>query len=581
MKFDKRFLRQVPGVRGYLAVTILVGTVLGVLIVIQAYYLSSIINGAFLVSQTLSQMWRPMLILLGVILTRALLTWGSGVAANHIAGRIKTDLRERLLLHLFSLGPAYTRGERSGELVNTMVEGVEALDPYFSQYLPQLFLSVLVPAIILITVFSIDVPSAIILLIMTPVLPFLMAIAGMMAGAETKRHWQALSLMSAHFLDVLQGLPTLKLFGRDEEEVESIRKVSDRFRRTTMGTLRIAFFSSLILEEGATISTAIIAVEIGLRLLVGQMAFQPALFVLLLAPEFFLPLRLLGAKYHAGMTGSVAVQRIVEICETPAPKQVSAEQPDVQPAPHALSLESIRFDKVDYTYDGQRPALHKISFQISPGQKVALVGPSGAGKSTIAHLLLRFINADSGTISVGGKSLEEIAIQQWRKQIAWVPQHPYLFNATVAENIRLGGPQASLEEVREAAQLAHAHEFISALPQAYDTMIGERGSRLSGGEAQRISLARAFLKNAPLLILDEATSNLDPEYQAQVLESIAHLERGRTVLIIAHRLSTVYDADQIVVVDGGCIVEVGTHHTLLRHSGIYRQLINAYERRSA
>ena len=580
MKIDKRLLRQLPGIRSYLIVIVLMGTLLGILVIIQAYALSHIISRVFLSARTLSQVWGLMLIFLGVILVRACIAWSREVAASHIAGRIKTYLRERLLSHLFSLGPTYTRGERSGELVSTIVEGVEALDPYFSQYLPQYFLSVLVPALILITIFTVDVPSGIILLIIAPILPLLMAMVGLMARAETKRHWHTLRLMSAHFLDVLQGLTTLKLFGHSQEEEAQIRQVSEQFRHTTMGTLRIAFFSSFILEEGATISAAIIAVEIGFRLLIGQMPFQPGLFVLLLAPEFFLPLRLLGAKYHAGMTGSAAMQRLVEILETPVPQAgpvpyASAQQPTLQEMPPAR----IHFDHVDYAYDGQRPALHGVSFHISAGQKVALVGPSGAGKSTLAHLLMRFIVAGSGVVWIDGKDLEEIPAQQWRTQVAWVPQHPYLFHATVAENIRLGCPRATLEEVMEAAQLAHAHAFISGLPQAYDTVIGERGARLSGGEAQRLSLARAFLKNAPLLILDEVTSHLDPDHEAQVLEALARLKQGRTVLIIAHRLSTVYDADQIVLLKEGRVVAMGTHASVLRQSEFYRQLITAYQGR--
>ncbi len=240
----------------------------------------------------------------------------------------------------------------------------------------------------------------------------------------------------------------------------------------------------------------------------------------------------------------------------------------------------IRFAHVDYAYDGQRPALHDVSFAITPGQKIALVGPSGAGKSTIAHLLLRFIQADSGTISINGTSFDALPHAEWREQIAWVPQHPYLFHATVADNIRLGCPQASLDAVIAAAKLAYAHDFITTLPQQYETMIGERGSRLSGGEAQRISLARAFLKDAPLLILDEATSYLDPAHEAHILAAIARLMQKRTVLILAHRLSTVYDADQIIVLEQGHVVEAGTHTTLLRQSGLYRQLVNVYENES-
>jgi ATP-binding cassette, subfamily C, bacterial CydD len=577
MHIASKFFKLLPGIRLYLATAIIIGTISGLLIIVQAYSLSHLINAVFLLSQTLTQVWRLMLLLLAVILLRAIMAWCSMATANRIASLTKISLREKLLLHLFALGPAYTRSERSGELINTIVEGVESLDPYFSQYLPQFFLSLLIPVLLLIAVFQVDIPSAIILLIMAPILPFMLAIAGMMAGAETKRRWQTLSLLNAHFLDVLQGLTTLKLFGCSEQEVEYVRTISERFRQATMGTLRLAFFSSLILEEGAAISTAIIAVEVGLRLLLGQLTFQSALFVLLLVPEFFQPLRLLGTKYHTGRNGVVAMQRISAILDIPVQHPLTPEPPSVLLTPPSPGLNPIHFVDVSYAYDSQRPALQSVSFQISPGQKVALVGPSGAGKSTIAQLLLRFIDADSGAIYIGNTSLVAISPQAWRKQVAWVPQHPYLFNASVAENIHLGCPQATLREIKEAAQSAHAHQFICSLPQGYDTIIGEQGSRLSGGEAQRISLARAFLKNAPLLILDEATSFLDPQYEVQILDALAHLTQGRTVLIIAHRLSTIYDADQIIVVNDGRVVDVGTHHTLLLKSGIYQQLISVYK----
>ena len=573
MKFNKALVLRVRGVRIALSTAILLGALAALLTISQAYLLSIVISGVFLAGRSLDQVWGMLLMLLGVIAARGILVYGSQVTANSAGMRARTGMRERLVAHLFALGPAYIRGERSGELVSVLYEGVEALDPYVSQYVPRIVLAVLVPALLLATIFWIDVPSGVILLIVTPVLPFIMAVVGMMAGAETKRQWRALSLMSAHFLDVLQGLTTLKIFGGSRRQIESIQNTSERFRRATMRMLRVAFFSSLVLELGATISTAIIAVEIGLRLLDGLMPFQRALFVLLLAPEYFLPLRLLGTGYHAGMTGKVAGQRIADILNTPA----VISQPAAHPTRPQFTISgNIRFERVCYTYDGQRPALYDVSFDIRSGQKVALVGPSGAGKSTLAHLLLRFIEADRGAVLLDGTPLEKIPVQQWREHIAWVPEHPYLFHATVAENICLGREQAPLSAIIQAAELACAHEFIQALPRGYDTVIGEQGLFLSAGEAQRISLARAFLKNAPLLILDEATSYLDAQNQAGVLEAIARLERGRTVLIIAHRLSTVYNADQIVVIDGGRVIAEGTHDTLLRQSSIYRQLVGAY-----
>ncbi len=580
MKFSAKMIRQIPGVRVFLAVAVLVGLIAGALVIAQNFYLSTIISEVFVGARTLSQERVAIGILLCVIVARGLISWGEAIVANRMAARMKIAVREKVLTRLFALGPNYTRGERSGELVNTIVEGVEALEPYLSQYLPQVYLAVLVPIMMLIVIFFIDFPSSIVLLVMIPVLPFLLAIAGMMAGKETGRHWQALSLMSAHFLDVLQGLTTLKIFGRGKSEVERVRAVSEQFRETTMGTLKIAFLSAFLLEEAATIGTAIIAIEIGLRLLIGEMPFQAALFILLIAPEFFLPLRQLGAKYHAGMTGTAALQRINEILDTPTGEKVALAAAS-EASKDVGVVEGIRFENVSYAYDGQRAALRDVSFEMHKGQRVALVGASGAGKSTIAQLLLRFISADSGHILVNGREIESIAMREWREQVAWVPQHAYLFNASVAENIGLGCAEATREQIEAAAKSARADRFIENLPQGYETVIGERGARLSGGEAQRISLARAFLKDAPILILDEATANLDAENEAGIVETLRELEQGRTVLLIAHHLSTISRAERIVVMERGAIVEAGTHEELMRRAGRYERLMHMYEREKA
>ena len=577
MQVARRFFRYVPRIRLYLALNVIIGSILGVLVLFQALYLSQIITNVFLSSQSLSQVWPLLLALLITLLLRALVSGSKILMASQISGYLKREIRHKIHAHLFALGPAYARGERSGELVNTLVEGVEALDPYFSQYLPQVFLSVLVPAIVIIAICRIDLPSGIILLIMVPVLPFLLAIAGMMAGAETRRHWRTQSLLSAHFLDTLQGLTTLKLLGRSQEAEAQIREVSEQFRVTTMKTLRVAFFSSFLLEESATISAAIVAVEVGLRLLMGQFPLQTALLVLLLTPEFFLPLRLLGTKYHAGMTGSVALQRIVQILEMPVAAQSTSQPTAQRVSTEPRSERGICLTNVSYTYGRSHPALRDVSLRIAPGQRVALVGPSGAGKSTIVQLLLRFIEADSGQLSFDGILSTEMTPQEWRKKIAWVPQHPFLFHASIAENIRLGCPQATRAEMLQAARLAHADEFIERLPQAYDTVLGEQGVTLSGGEAQRLSLARALLKDAPLLILDEATSYLDAEHEALVLHALSNLRETRTVLMIAHRLSTVSDADEIIVVDNGKVVACGTHDALVQQAGMYRDLIATRE----
>jgi ATP-binding cassette subfamily C protein CydCD len=398
-------------------------------------------------------------------------------------------------------------------------------------------------------------------------------------GAEivTKRQYQTLSRLSAHFLDSLQGLTTLKVFGQSKAHAKNIENVSNQFRDTTLSVLRITFLSALALELLATLSTAIIAVEIGFRLLYARMEFQQAFFILVLAPEFYLPLRNLGARFHAGMSGTTAAKRIYEILDTPLPAVSSPLSAfSDQPFP---TITSIDFENVTYTYPNEdTPALENINLQIESGQNIALVGASGAGKSTLVNLLLGFIQPTSGTITVNYQLPS--TSYELRNSIAWVPQKPYLFHDTLDANIRLGKPDATEEEIIAAAKAAYLHEFIETLPEKYDTVIGESGARLSGGQAQRLALARAFLKDGPILILDEPTSSLDPETESLLEESTRRLMQGRTVITIAHRLNTIFKADHIVVLDEGQIVEQGSHRELISRNGLYANMVKAYQAES-
>jgi len=606
---DKRLIKLARNSRTALIGTIFAGFSTGLLTIGQAWFLSQSVNAAFLGAQGLDEIFPTLQILFVVIIGRALMALLSEVSAGHLAQSVKTTLRVRLYRYMIRLGPNYVRGERTGELINIAVEGIEALDAWFSGYLPQLILSALLPLTFLLFVFPRDVLSGVVLLVTAPLIPVFMILIGSLADALTRRQWKSLSYLSAHFLDVLQGLTTLKLMGRSREQIEAIKQVADRFRSTTLGVLRVAFLSALVLEMVATLSTALIAVEIGLRLLYGRLAFKEAFFVLLLAPEFYLPLRMLGARFHAGMAGVAAAGRIFEVLDN---RPMTDDQRPRKSVPRPPS--SVCFSHVSYVYPDGRVALRNVSFTIEPGEKVALVGPSGAGKTTIAHLLLGFIQPTQGEITsplppcppppLSGREREVGVRRGGEGEVAWLPQRPYLFNDTIAANIRLARPDASMDEVVAAAQAAHAHDFIiemghglgrmptdgydnnkirvhlrsSASPKVqihsgYETIIGERGARLSGGQAQRIALARAFLMGAPLVILDEPASHLDPELEAQLQESTYRLLEGRAALIIAHRLHTVAQADKILLLDAGCIVAQGTHAELLEQNPLYARMV--------
>ncbi len=570
MHLDRRLLDLAGNHRASLAASVALGWLGGVVTVVQAWLLAHIISEVFMEGANRTAVASFLGWLLAAIAVRAALSWAADSAAAHAAAGVKHELRSRVFARLLDRGPVAAEGARTGELVTLLTGGVEALDAYVAHYVPQLALAAVIPATVAAVVLSRDLLSGVIFILTAPLIPIFMFLIGHMAERRSRRQFLDMARLGAFFLDVIQGLTTLKILGRSRDQIAAIGRVSEAFRSSSMAVLRIAFLSALVLELVATLSVAVVAVEIGLRLLSGRLEFEAAFFVLLLAPEFYLPMRRLGAAFHAGLAGATASARLGEILEG---EQVSLlpRAGRRMPARPALALEG-----VSYAYPGGRSALRNASLTIAAGETVALVGPSGSGKTTLARLLLRFVVPDSGRVTADRIGAAEIDPEAWRRAISWVPQHPHLFADTAEGNIRLARPEASADELAAAVKLASADAFVSEMSDGAATQVGERGAKLSGGQARRLALARAFLADAPVLILDEPTEDLDPRLRNELDTTLAAFLEGRSALIIAHRLPTVMAADRIVVLDEGRVVDQGPHQDLLDRCAFYRELVRGY-----
>jgi ATP-binding cassette, subfamily C, bacterial CydD len=531
---DPRLLRRARAARGYLAVTTGLGLAGALLILAQAGLLAHALAAAARGTGT-AVLAGTLLALLAVVIGRAAVTGGSEATALRAAAAVKSQLRRALAGHVLRLGPGWLAGQPTGEIAVLSTRGLDGLDPYFARYLPQLVLAVVVPAAVLARVAAADWISAVIIAVTLPLIPVFTVLVGWHTKASTQRQWRLLATLAGHFLDVVEGLPTLKVFGRAKTQEKVIAEVTGRYRTVTMATLRVAFLSALVLELAAAVATALVAVEVGLRLLYGHLGYQTALLVLLLTPEAYLPLRAVASQFHASMEGAAAAGRVLDILGTEPAGPRPAAGRSARPVRVDVRAEEIRLDGVTVTYPGgRRPALSGVRLTIRPGERVVLTGPSGAGKSTLFALLLGFAQPAAGTILAGRADLAGIDLAHWRDQIGWVPQRPYLFAGTAAGNIALGRPGVSIDAIQRAARLAGAAEFIEAWPAGYGTALGEHALRLSSGERQRIALARAFLRDAPLLLLDEPAAHLDPAGAHRLGQVIDALPADRTIIMITH-----------------------------------------------
>ncbi|WP_433496241.1 thiol reductant ABC exporter subunit CydD [Sphaerimonospora sp. CA-214678] len=578
-----RLARAERAVCVHLAGCLAAAVAAGLLVLAQAEILARVLSGAVPPGGV-----APALFLLAlVVAARGLLGWAQGIFAGRAATTLKSALRRRLLPRLGEAGGAATgragsgtsggvstagSGIRSGELVTLTGRGLDALDPYLTGYLPAVAVAGVVPLAVAVRLLVADLTTAVIVMLTLPLIPVFGALVGWTTKTVTERQWRALSRLGGHFLDVVRGLPTLRAFGRARYQASVIRRVADDHRAATMRTLRVAFLSSLVLELVASLSLALVAVPVGLRLLSGSLDLPTALLVLLLAPEAYVPLRAMGTRFHASMEGVAAADEAFAVIDGREPRETAGTEaaaraaacgrfaPRVPPVPGracapAADPPEIRLEDVTVRYPGRDvPALDRVRLTVSPGERVAVVGRSGAGKSTLLHLLLGFVSPAEGRVLIDGADLADLDLDMWRRRLAFVPQRPHLFAASVADNIALG-TTATPGQIRAAAAAAQADEFVTALPDGYDTVLGERGANLSAGQRQRVALARAFCRpSAQVVLLDEPTARLDGRSEAAVIEATRRLCEGRTAIIVAHRPAMIDLADRVVRIGSGSLV---------------------------
>ena len=570
-------MRYASGVRTLLVVSVVLAVFGAIAVITQAVLLAGMLADVIIGGAGLSDVTGRLLALAMVIAVRAALAWASEEIARRSAGSVTAGLRRDLLRRAAVLGPRWRSGENSGELSVLATTGVDSLHDYVARYLPQLVLSVLIPLIMLVYLFSADLTSAIIVALTLPLIPLFMALVGWYTDRQTKAKWESLSRLAGHFADVVAGLPTLKVFGRAKAQAASVRRVTEDYRKTSMATLRVAFLSSMVLELLASLSVALVAVAIGLRLVYGDLTLQVGLAVLIIAPEAYLPLRQLGTQFHAAADGVAATEKVLAVLDTPVP--TPGTRTDLPAVP------GLRLDGVTVGTPGERGAVGPLSMRIPAGRITVLAGPSGVGKTTVLHVLAGMLRPDAGRVLVvGGGSatgaegipadrdpadrdpaepdqadpnradhgdidLTEVDPASWRARLSWAGQAAALQAGSIRDNLALGNAGVDDATLRAALTDVDAIGFVDALPGGWDTVLGDGGTGISQGQRQRLTLARALARPSTVVLLDEPTAALDGATEQRVLAGIVRAAAGRTVVLVTHRPAPLAVADRVIELD--------------------------------
>ncbi|EMI14379.1 abc transporter atp-binding protein [Bacillus stratosphericus LAMA 585] len=566
---DKRLL-QLKGMRGLLALLGIVSIIQGASIIFQAQWLAHAITTLF-DGKSLMQATPYVLLFLAAFLVRHGLTLMREKVMFTYSSRIGADVRKQLLDQLFRLGPAFTKKKGTGKLVTLAMEGIAQYRQYLQLFLPKMVNMAVIPVMVLVYVWTLDETSAVILIVTLPILIVFMILLGLVAQRKAAKQWRSYEKLSNHFTDSLRGLETLRYLGISKKHSRNIGEVSKRYRKATMSTLKVAFLSSFALDFFSMLSIATVAVFLGLRLIEGDLLLLPALTALMLAPEYFLPVREVGNDYHATLNGKEANEAIQVILEEKGFREQETQSVQLNEWNEQSEL---TLQDVSVLHDEHAPySIQDVDLTVKGKKKIGIIGASGSGKSTLTDVLGGFVEPSAGEIILNGKPLAHLQLAAWQKEVVYMPQHPYLFHMTLRENIRFYEPNATDEDVERAVQEAGLSQLVADLPNGLDEVIGEQGRGLSGGQAQRIALARTVLGQRSIMLLDEPTAHLDIETEYELKKTMLPLFENKLVFLATHRLHWMTDMDEIIVMDHGTIAEMGTHESLMKRKGVYYQLV--------